>query len=77
MSSLCSCMVSSILSCRHADLPMSTRYVGPQLAPLVVGQELASAVIQDTVKYLGIQATDISNLNGPYLQVRPVRLLRG
>ncbi|GIL59368.1 hypothetical protein Vafri_14252 [Volvox africanus] len=42
-----------------------------RLAPVIAGQELASAVIQDTVKYLGIQATRISNLNGPYLQVRP------
>ncbi|GFR40294.1 hypothetical protein Agub_g475 [Astrephomene gubernaculifera] len=42
-----------------------------RLAPLVAGQELASAVIQDTVKYLGIQPTAISQLNGPYLQVRP------
>ncbi|GLC65734.1 hypothetical protein PLESTF_000334100 [Pleodorina starrii] len=42
-----------------------------RLAPVVAGQELASAVIQDTVKYLDIQATGISRLNGPYLQVRP------
>ncbi|GLI70156.1 hypothetical protein VaNZ11_014968 [Volvox africanus] len=42
-----------------------------RLAPVIAGQDLASAVIQDTVKYLGIQATRISNLNGPYLQVRP------
>lgn len=44
-----------------------------QLAPLVAGPELASAMIKDTVKYLGIQPTGVSGLRGPYLQVRPVR----
>ena len=35
-------------------------------------QELAAALIQDTVKLLPVQPSQISHVNGPYVQVQQV-----